>query len=129
MDSDTLLWDLKETARQLGGVSVRTVRRLINSGAIDARRVGRRIMVRVASAQAFVDPGKSAAHYASCAGKAVQREESTCRESANGTRTVSSVARTHRTGGQASRTEAAEQLADLLGCARPRTPTKSGPRP
>jgi len=45
--TDPLLWDLSETARQLGGVSTRTVQRLIGAGEINARRVGRRLMVRV----------------------------------------------------------------------------------
>lgn len=39
--SDALLWDLAEAARQLGGVSPRTVRRLIASGALPAVRIGR----------------------------------------------------------------------------------------
>jgi excisionase family DNA binding protein len=129
MSSDPLLWNLEETARQLGRVSVRTVRRLINSGAIDAQRVGRRVMVKVASVRAFVDQENGAAHNSYCAGKAVQQEESTCRESANVTRTVSSRVPTRRTGGRASRTAAAEQLADLLGCAATKTPIRSRPRP
>lgn len=33
---EVLLWDLTETARQLGGVSVRTVRRLIERGELKA---------------------------------------------------------------------------------------------
>ena len=128
MSADPLLWNLEETARQLGGVSVRTVRRLINSGAIEAQRVGRRVMVKVASVRALVDQDNGAAHNCSCAGKAVRQEESTGRESANVTKTASSLAPTRRTGGRASRTAAAEQLADLLGCARTKTPIKSKPR-
>ena len=129
MSADTLLWDLEETARQLGCVSVRTVRRLINSGAIDARLVGRRVMAKAASVRAFVDQGNGAAHNSRCAGKAVHQEESTCRESANAIRTASSLVRTRNTGGRASRTVAAEQLADLLGCAGPKIPIKSRPGP
>jgi excisionase family DNA binding protein len=128
MGSETLLWDLEETARQLGRVSVRTVRRLINSGSIDAQRVGRRVMVKVASVRAFVDRENGAVHNCSCAGKAVHQEESTCRESANVTRTVSSLAQIRHIGGRASRTAAAEQLADLLGCGVIKTQISSRPR-
>ena len=45
MSADTLLWDLTETARQLGGVSTRTVRRLLQRGEIQAHRVGRRLLI------------------------------------------------------------------------------------
>ena len=110
--TDTLLWDLEETARQLGGVSVRTVRRLINSGAIDARLVGRRVMVKVASARAYVDEGNGTAHNSRCAGRAVHQEKST-----HATRPLSSLDQIRHSGGRASRTAAAARLADLLGCA------------
>lgn len=29
---DALLWDLQETARQLGGISIRTLRRMLDAG-------------------------------------------------------------------------------------------------
>ena len=47
--TDTLLWSLEEAARQLGGVSTRTVRRLLEAGEIEPRRVGRRLLVCAAS--------------------------------------------------------------------------------
>ena len=37
-----LLWNLDETARQLGGVSTRTVRRLLQRGELPTVRIGAR---------------------------------------------------------------------------------------
>ncbi|MHB8253878.1 MAG: helix-turn-helix domain-containing protein [Acidiferrobacter sp.] len=50
-----LLWSLEVTARQLGGVSTRTVRRLLASGELPAVRVGRLLRVPAASVRSWVD--------------------------------------------------------------------------
>jgi len=122
--TDPLLWDLSETARQLGGVSTRTVQRLIGAGEINARRVGRRLMVRVDSVRAYLDQEMLDKHNSGCAGKAVLKREggSTCRESASETRMASSPGRTRRSGGRALRTDAADQLAVLLEFDKKKTP-------
>ena len=48
----TLLWSLEETAKQLGDVSVRTVRRLIERRQLEAVKIGRRCLVVPASVTA-----------------------------------------------------------------------------
>lgn len=52
--TETLLWDLAETARQLGGVSERSVRRLIDRGELPKVRVGRRLLLPSAAVRAYV---------------------------------------------------------------------------
>jgi excisionase family DNA binding protein len=81
--TDTLLWSLEEAARQLGGISTRTVRRLVAVGEIEPRRVGRRLLVSAASVRDFVDRLGSKAQNWQSAGRDVQ-EGSTCLESAKG---------------------------------------------
>lgn len=46
--TDTLLWNLAETARQLGGVSTRTIERLIADGEFPVIRVRHRRMIEAA---------------------------------------------------------------------------------
>ncbi len=53
--NETLLWDLAETARQLGGVSTRTVRRLVQQQKIAGARVRSCVMVRPESVRAYLD--------------------------------------------------------------------------
>ena len=45
MEGERLAYSLHETAARLGGISVRSVQRLIASGALKAVRVGRRVLV------------------------------------------------------------------------------------
>jgi excisionase family DNA binding protein len=112
--TDTLLWSLEEAARQLGGISTRTVRRLVEVGEIEPRRVGRRLLVSAASVRDFVDRLGSTAKNWQSAGRDVQ-EESTCLESAKReTKMVSTGVRTRLTGGPRTRTRAAEELAKVL---------------
>jgi excisionase family DNA binding protein len=54
-----LLWSLEETARQLGDVSVRTVRRLIERRQLQVVKIGRRCLVVPASVEAFVEQQQS----------------------------------------------------------------------
>ncbi|WP_363168551.1 helix-turn-helix domain-containing protein [uncultured Lamprocystis sp.] len=53
--TDPLLVDLAECARQLGQVSTRTVRRLIDANSIRSVRVGRRLMVTMESLREYVN--------------------------------------------------------------------------
>ena len=53
--TETLLWSLEEAARQLGGISTRTVRRLLHVGEIEPRRVGKRLLVCAASVHSYVE--------------------------------------------------------------------------
>jgi excisionase family DNA binding protein len=107
--NDTLLWDLAETARQLGGVSTRTVRRLLDRGDIEPRRVGRRLLVTAESVRAYVDDSNTASDNRPCAGLASQTEESAK------TKTGSTVVPIRRTGGLRIPTDAASELAARLG--------------
>ncbi len=50
-----LMYPLDETAALIGGVSLRTVYRLIGDGHLAAVRVGRRRMVPAAAIRAYVD--------------------------------------------------------------------------
>lgn len=123
--TDTLLWSLEEAAQQLGGVSTRTVRRLLEAGEIEPRRVGRRLLVCAASVRIFVDRSGPAEENAGRVGRDV-REESTCLESAKrGTRTVSIGGRIRRTGGRRTRTQVAEELAKVLELQTDKKPRRS----
>ena len=111
--SDTLLWDLAETARQLGGVSTRTVRRLVQQQEIAGVRVRSRVMVRPDSVRAYLDQQITDSDNPARAGRDV-RETSTCR-SVNKTRMGSIAALTRRAGGHRTSTQAARELDALLG--------------
>ncbi|WP_223212120.1 helix-turn-helix domain-containing protein [Thiolapillus brandeum] len=111
--SGQLLYSLEDAAEQLGGISTRTVRRLIDRGQLSTCKVGRRLMVVAESVRNYVDGNMQPAHNQPCAGKVVQ-EESTCQESVNAIRTGYSPARTRHIGGRASRMNAANQLAEAL---------------
>jgi excisionase family DNA binding protein len=125
MSSEPLLWDLSETARQLGGISTRTVRRMLDRGELTAHRLGRRLMIRADSVRGYLDLCTPSLHNSGHAGKAVlPLEDSTCRKSVNAIKTGSSPARIRRTGGRATRMEAANRLADLLGFDRTKIPTR-----
>ena len=102
--TETLLWDLAETARQLGGVSPRTVRRLIDQGVIARVRIGRRVLVRAASVREHLDRASTPSDNPHRAGPDV-REPSTCRIDAA----------TARSGGSVTPMQAANELAALLG--------------
>ena len=54
-DADgALLWSFGKTARKLGGVSTRTVLRLVDDGELVSVYVGRRRMITAASAFALI---------------------------------------------------------------------------
>lgn len=101
--SDYLLWNLDETARQLGGVSARTVRRLIARGALPMVRVGRCVRVPASAVQDYVASTMTLTHNAHCAEPGV-RKEYTCH----------TVAKIVPFGGSVTSTRAAKELGDLL---------------
>ncbi|WP_363184100.1 helix-turn-helix domain-containing protein [uncultured Thiocystis sp.] len=55
--NEPLLWNLDEVARQLGGVSARTIRRLVDRGELPKVRVSRRLMVPSAAVRDYVANG------------------------------------------------------------------------
>lgn len=111
--TDALLWDLEETARQLGNVSSRTVLRMIARGDITSKKVGRRRMVVSQSVRSWLDGDAQPAHTANSVGRDV-RGVNVCQKHANGKVTASIADPIHRTGGQATSTRVARELADLL---------------
>ena len=123
--TDTLLWSLEEAARQLGGISTRTVRRLLEVGEIEPRRVGRRLLVSAASVRFYVDRLGPGAQNPERAGRDV-REESTCLESAKPTRMASMSALTLRATGRPTWTQAARELDGLLAS---KSQSKGGEKP
>ena len=113
--SDTLLWSLQEAARQLGGVSTRSVRRMIDAGELPAVSVRRSIKIPVAAVLEWVERNMSYTHNHPCAGPSVLKEKSTCHRSVKTeTRTVSTGVRTRHTGGPVTVTQAAKELAAVL---------------
>ncbi len=54
MDHERLAYTLREAAEKLGGISVRTIQRLVASGALPTVRVLRRVLVPADALRAFV---------------------------------------------------------------------------
>ena len=100
--NEHLLWDLEETARQLG-VCTRTVRRLIMRGEIPAVRVGRCIRVPARGVHDWLEKSMHPAHNPDCAEPGV-RKEFTCH----------TVAKTVQFGGSVTSTQAVRELGVLL---------------
>jgi len=55
MSAKSILIPIPETAERLGGVAVLTVRRLIKARKLRAVHVGRRVMVREADLEKYLD--------------------------------------------------------------------------
>ena len=98
-----LLWSLEKVGRQLGGVSARTIRRLIARGALPVVRVGRCIRVPVTGVHEYIARMTTPAHNLPRAEPGV-REEFTCH----------TVAKTVPFGGRPTPIQAARELDDLL---------------
>lgn len=111
--ADALLWDLEETAHQLGNVSARTVLRMIARGEIATKKVGRRRMVISQSVRDWLEGDIRPAHTGECVGRDV-RGVNVCRKHANERMTASTAELIHRTGGPATSMRVARELADLL---------------
>lgn len=98
-----LLWSLDETALQLGGISKRTVQRLVASGELPIVQIGRLVRVPAEAVQTWV-AAKS------------QRVDNPCRtEPKAWTRSNPCiVVKTHLSGGSVSLMQAERSLNDLL---------------
>jgi len=99
-----LLWSLDEVARQLGGVSVRMVRRLIDSGDLPICRVGRLVRIPSDSVRDYISRMTEEAHNRHCTESVTWKGNLPCHTDA----------KTRRTGGSNTPTQAANQLIDLL---------------
>jgi len=99
MDHERLAYGLREAAEKLGGVSVRSVQRLVGRGALPTVRV----LIPAEALRAFVasaDPTHNSARAESVAWKE--------------SKPWHTDARTHRTGGSSTPTQAARELTGLL---------------
>ncbi len=101
--SEALLWNLDEAARQLGDISTRTVRRMLERGDLPVVRIGRSVRVPAEAVRNWVDMNMTIPHNAICAGPDVQGG-STCHISA----------RILPFGGSATPTRVGEELDALL---------------
>ncbi|UZR29034.1 helix-turn-helix domain-containing protein [Methylococcus mesophilus] len=115
-----ILWSFDETARQLGNVSIRTVRRMIDRGELPTVRIGRRRMIPAEYVHAYVAEQIDLAHNFSRAGN-VRQEKRTWLNEARG----STGAPIHKRGGQATPTAAAIELAAVLGLQTGKKPKHS----
>ena len=115
-----LLWNLDEAARQLGGISPRTVRRLLARGELPAVRIGTRLLIPAESVQDWIN--RQTVTYAEpCVGRPA-RGTGTCPDEK--TKTASTNAGIPRSGGPVTPTRAARELAAVL-----KLPTERKPRP
>ncbi|MCL1860892.1 MAG: helix-turn-helix domain-containing protein [Proteobacteria bacterium] len=101
---DTLLWSIKEVGNQLGGVSARTVMRLIETGALPVCRVGRLVRVPPDAVREYVARTTQGKY------NSPRVESGTLRS----TSSWSTDARIPRSGGEISPTQAAKELGALL---------------
>lgn len=99
-----LLWTFKETATQLGGVSERSVRRMVERGELSLVRVGRLVRIVPESVHAFVAGQAGQAHNSACVGSLAWKGIDPCYINA----------KAHRTGMQTTPTQPAKELDALL---------------
>ena len=126
--TDALLWDLEETARQLGNVSSRTVLRMIARGEIASKIVGRRRMVVSQSVRNWLDGGPHPAHTERRVERDV-RGVNACQKHAGRSATVFIDAQTRQTTGLVTSTRVEKELDDLLAPAirkKPRRCSQNG---
>lgn len=109
-----LLWSLEETAKQLGGVSVRTIRRMLEQRKLLPVRVQGRVCVEVDSVNAYVASQTQQAHNSDCVGSVAWKGNDPCYENA----------KAHRTGGQTTPMQAAKELDVLLAQLTKRKPKR-----
>jgi excisionase family DNA binding protein len=100
-----LLWSFEEVAAQLGGISIRTVRRLVELGELPVCRVGRLVRIPSDAVRTYVSRMTEEAHNR-------PRTESVTWK---GNKSCHTDARTRRTGGSNTPMQAEKQLTDLLG--------------
>ena len=67
MDHERLAYTLREAAEKLGGVSLRTVQRLVARGGLPAFRIGRRVLIASDALRLYVAGPPEVAHNPKCA--------------------------------------------------------------
>ncbi len=99
-----LLWSIKEVAFQLGGVSTRTVQRMVNRGELAFVPVGRLKRIPPGAVQDWIAQNLNPAHNQSCAVSEALKEKTPCHTEET----------THRSGGPVTPMQAAKELDALL---------------
>jgi excisionase family DNA binding protein len=79
--TEILLWSIDETARQMGGLSTRTIRRLIDRGEIPSVKIGRSLRIPAQAVHDWIEDQTREGHNVRCAGD-VQQENSACHTNA-----------------------------------------------
>ena len=105
MPHERLAYSIREAAAMLGGISVRSVQRLIARGALSSVRIGRRVVVTAEALRSFLAGRAESPHNPDCAEPVAWKGTKPCYSNAQGPRTGTS-----NTG-----TRAAEQLNVLVG--------------
>lgn len=104
MADERLAYSLREAAEKLGGVSLRTVQRLVARGGLPAFRVGRRVLIAAEALRRYVAGPDEVAHNPKCAEPVAWK----------GTKPCYSNAQDRRAGTSISGTQAAGELSVLL---------------
>src|SRR5262245_61866283 len=91
MEGERLAYSLHETAARLGGISVRSLQRLIASGALKAVRVGRRVLVPADALRAFLATPVPMPHNPQCAEPVAWKGDDPCYSNAQARRSGTSI--------------------------------------
>lgn len=104
LPTDKLLWSIPQTAESLS-VSVRTIHRLVDAGTLPVVRVGRLVRIPAQAVREWIAQQAAVTHNKACVGPDARYGESKCPIDA----------KTHRSGGLVTPTQAAAALGGLLG--------------
>lgn len=104
MGADRLAYSYLEAARKLGGISVRSVQRLVAQGGLPTIRVLRRVLIPAEALRAYVAAGSHLLDNHQRAESVAWKESEPCHTDE----------RTHRIGGSNTPTQAANELTGLL---------------
>ena len=104
MSDERLAYPLAEAAAMLGGISIRSVQRLVAVGALPSLRVLRRVLIPAGALRAFVAAGSHLADNPERAESVAWKESKPCHTDE----------RTRRIGGSSIPTQAANELTGLL---------------
>jgi len=104
MTDDRLAYCYREAAEILGGVSIRSVQRLVARGALPVVRVFRRVLIPADALREFVAARTDPSHNCTCAESVAWKESKPCHTDE----------RTHHIGGSSTPTQAAKELTGLL---------------
>ena len=104
MGVDRLAYSYREVAQSLGGISIRSVQRLVALGGLPTIRVLRRVLIPAEALRAYVAAGSHLLDNHQRAESVAWKESEPCHTDE----------RTHRIGGSNTPTQAANELTGLL---------------